>query len=282
MLAHLTENKRIITAAAAVVVLLIGAGAVLLRPTLPPGDGIVEGWAVLAEKDDYTGLGTSLMIDYINVELMRRVLEDAGWEEDHIQEVREFDLETLQGGMTWLAENADGDDVVLLYITGHGTYLGKHVGWYDFGAEYWRRIPSSRRLLIIDACNAAKYTWVVRRDRIPYLAIASVDRDEYGWAGLENEGLPIIGGVFTHYFTAAFGDPTADTNGDDLVSAQEAALLAEAQQRVYMHQYVFADERFLEDYHDFGSTPEEDPDYPHVVIEDSIGEPLYLSLDAYR
>ena len=281
MLARLTENKLILIAGAALLV-VIGAGAVLLRPPLPPGDGVVEGWAVLAEKDDYTGLGTSLMIDYINVEQMRQVLEESGWDADHIREIREFDLETLQAGMDWLAENTDGDDVVMLYITGHGTYLGKYLGWYDFAAEYWKQIPSSRRLLIIDACNAAKYTRVVRRDRIPYLAIASVARDEYGWAGLENEGLPIIGGVFTHYFAAAFEDPAADSDGNGYVSAQEAAAVAEAQQRIYMHEYVFADERFLEDYHDLGSTPEEDPDYPHVVIDDSVGEPLYLSLDAYR
>jgi hypothetical protein len=281
MLDRLTPNKLILIASAAALV-LAGIGAVLLRPTLPPGDGVVEGWAVLAEKDDYTGLGTSLMVDYINIEQIRQVLEESGWEGDHIREEREFDLETLQAGMDWLAANADGDDVVVLYITGHGTYLGKHLNWYDFGAEYWRQIPSSRRLLIIDACNAAKYTRVVRRDRIPYLAIASVDRDEYGWCGLENEGLPIIGGVFTHYFATAFGDPAADTDEDGYISAQEAAASAEANQRVYMHEYVFADERFLEDYHDLGSTPEEDPEYPHVVIDDSVGEPLYLALDAYR
>jgi hypothetical protein len=155
------------------------------------------------------------------------------------------------------------------------------VTWGEFFAADWEQIPSHRRLLVIDSCQAANYIGAVSGDPAPYLSIAAVAGDEYGWSGLEEEGLPIIGGVFTHYFAAAFDDPNADTDSDGFVSVQEAALMAEGQQRIYMHDVVFAVPEFLEGYHKAGVHPDKDPGFPHVVIDDTIGEPLYLTLDAY-
>jgi hypothetical protein len=138
-------------------------------------------------------------------------------------------------------------------------------------------------LLVVDACQAEEFTSAISDDSAPYLSIAAVARDEYGWCGLEEEGLPIIGGVFTHYFASAFGNPDngADTDGDGVVSAQEAGRAAEGQQRAYMHDVVFAVPEFVRSYHDLGAYPDRDPDFPHVVVDDTIGGPLYLALDAY-
>jgi len=245
-------------------------------------DGVVNGWAILAEKDDYSDVEMSnLLVDYINITQLHQQLLDAGWQESHIHDLREFDRETLQGGLDWLAENADQDDIVFLYVAAHGKYLREVLVWDEFFAADWEQIPSHRRLLVIDSCQAANYTGAVSDDPAPYLSIAAVAGDEYGWSGLEEEGLPIIGGVFTHYFATAFDDPNADTDGDGFVSAQEAALMAESQQRTYMHDVVFAVPEFLEMYHGGGAFPEKDPDFPHVVIDDTIGEPLYLALYAY-
>jgi uncharacterized protein (DUF885 family) len=246
------------------------------------GDGRVEGWAVLAQKDDYSDVGmTDLLVDYAGITQLQQLLEEAGWEPDHISQAREFDRTSLQAHLDRLAENADGNDVVFLYVAAHGSYLSDVLGWDDFFAGEWQEIPSQRRLLVIDACQAGKFTSTVSEDPAPHLSIASVAGDEYGWSGLEEEGLPIIGGVFTHYFAAAFDDPDADVDGDALVSAQEAARLAEGQQRTYMHDVVFAVPEFVGMYHDFGVFPDEDPAFPHVVVDDAIGEPLYLALDAY-
>jgi pimeloyl-ACP methyl ester carboxylesterase len=60
---------------------------------------------------------------------------------------------------------------------------------------------------------------------------------------------------------------------------QEAALLAQEQQRAYFHQVVLAVPEFMEMYHDIGAFPEKDPDYPHVVVDDASGAPLHLALD---
>ena len=202
--------------------------------TAPAGERAVQGWAVLAEKDDYSDVDMSdLLVDYVGITQMRQVLEDAGWEPGQIHELREFDRETLQDDLDWLAENADEGDVVFLYVSSHGKYLREVLVWSEFFAAEWEQISSHRRLLVIDSCQAANYTRAVSGDPAPYLSIAAVAGDEYGWSGLEEEGLPIIGGVFTHYFAAAFGDPDADAGADGFVSAQEAALMAEEQQRTY-------------------------------------------------
>jgi len=252
------------------------------RSACAASDGVVNGWAVLAEKDDYSDVEmTDLPVDYINITQLRQQLLDAGWRESHIHELREFDRETLQDDLDWLAGNADQDDIVFLYVAAHGKYLREVVAWDEFFAADWQQIPSHRRLLVIDSCQAANYTGAVSDDPAPYLSIAAVAGDEYGWSGLEEEGLPIIGGVFTHYFAAAFEDPSADTDSDGFVSVQEAALMAEGQQRTYMHDVVFAVPEFLEMYQGGGASPDKDPAYPHVVIDDTIGEPLYLALHAY-
>jgi hypothetical protein len=260
-----------------------------LDPKLAPGatrtpitDGVVQGWAVLAQKDDYDDVDmTNILVDHIGLVQMRQVVEAAGWESDHVLELREFDRQTLRDGLDWLEQNADEDDVVFVYLAAHGHYLRDVLSWDEFFAPEWEQILSHRRLLVIDSCQAANYTAAILDDPSPYMAVAAVDGDEYAWAGLEEEGLPIIGGVFTHYFAAAFDDPDADADGDGLISAQEAALLAEIQQRAYMHDVVFAVPEFVEMYHDIGSFPDQDPAFPRVIVDDTIGEPLYLALDAY-
>jgi uncharacterized membrane protein len=206
----------------------------------------------------------------------------AGWDPDQIHDVKEFDRKTLQDGLDWLEANAGEDDLILVYVSSHGRYLRDVLMWDEFFADEWAEIPSEWRLLIVDSCQAADYAGAVSGDPRPYLSIAAVDSDEYGWSGLEEEGLPIIGGVFTHYFAAAFGDPKADGDGDGCVSVQEAALLAEEEQRAYMHDVVFAVPEFLEMYHRDGTFPDQDPTFPDVVVKDTIGEPVCLTLNGDR
>ncbi|MCP4542192.1 MAG: DUF885 family protein [Chloroflexi bacterium] len=262
------------------------AASVLLAdtpiPPMPENTDTVEGWAVLAQKDDYSDVDmTDLPVDYAGITQMRQVLEDSGWDPGHIHELREFDRETLVNDLDWLEQNADEDDVVFLYVAAHGSYLRDVMLWSEFFADEWAQIVSHRRLLVIDSCQAANYIGAVTGDLSPHLSVAAVAGDEYGWSGLEEEGLPIIGGVFTHYFAAAFDDSDTDTDGDGIVSVQEAALVAEGQQRTYMHDVVFAVPEFVEMYHDIGVFPDQDPEFPRVIVDDVIGEPLFLMLDAY-
>jgi len=242
----------------------------------------VEGWAVLAEKDDYTGLYMEdLSVNYIDNTRMRQTLENSGWNPAHIHELREFDRETLQAELDWLEENADKNDIVILYVTAHSDYLSGIVRWREFFSAEWEQISSRKRLLVIDSCRAADFTGATFNDSNPHLSVAAVEGNELSWKGIEEEGLPIIGGVFTYYLTEALGDPDSDTNGDGLVSVQEAVQITEEQQRIYFQEMVFVVPEFLDYFHETFSYPERDPTYPHVKVDDSLGEPLFLTLDAY-
>ena len=76
-------------------------------------------------------------------------------------------------------------------------------------------------------------------------------------------------------------DPNADANGDGMVSVQEAALMAEEQQRAYFHDVVLVVPEFVDIFHAEAIAPERDPTYPHVIVADAIGKPLFLTLNAY-
>jgi hypothetical protein len=249
-------------------------------PTLTPesaNDNPIDGWAVLADKNDYSDVDmTDLPLDYINLERIRQVLIDAGWREDHILELLEFDQTSLREALKWLAEQADENDLVFAYISSHGLYLYQNVHWEDFILMDWVMIKGAARVLILETCRAGAFTPTLKYDTKPHLLIGAVGNDEDAWAGLEEEGLPIIGSIFTYYFTTAFTDPEADGDGDGAVSIQEAALYAEQHQRAYMHDVVFEVPEFKEMFVEAGLAIE-DPTYPHVVIDDTFGSPIILS-----
>jgi hypothetical protein len=241
--------------------------------------GPVEVFAVLAEKDDYKDVGmTDLLVDYIDNARLREALISLGWPADSIIELREFDRMDLESELDRLAIEADANDLVFFYVTGHGRYLSDVISWNSFFPEEWKEIPSKNKVLVVDSCQAAKFTKQLSGDL--GLAIAAVDKNEYGWKGIEEENLPIVGGIFTYYFAEALTDPGADNNGDGQVSVQEAALAAESQQRHYMHQEVFAIQEFVEMYHAIGVEPEKDKTFPDVIITDSLGEGLFLEVSS--
>lgn len=241
----------------------------------------VEGWAVLVSKEDYSDTGrpvtSNLTTGFLDLYRLRSVLSYYGWREDHILEIRDDVTEdTVVQSLEWLAQNADNDDVVFFYIEGHGGFLERELRWETFFPDHWREIPSDRRVLVVSACGASRFTRAVRADHRPQVSIASIREDELGWAGVWYEGLPIIGHVFNHYFAQAFTDTRADLDGDWAVSVQEAARFAEEHQRQYMHEVVYAIPAY--------AWPEEqvvDAESPHVVVEDTVGEPVLLDLTAY-
>ncbi|RLD98383.1 MAG: hypothetical protein DRJ13_11030, partial [Bacteroidetes bacterium] len=215
-------------------------------PINPP-DNPVEVWAVLAAKDDYSDVGmTDMLVDYIDLNRVRDALISLGWDMEQMHFLKGFDQMDLQAELDWLQENADENDLVFFYVTAHGTYLRKNILWNSIFPPEWAKITSSNRVLVVDSCSAAEFTNSINGDPNPHLSIAAVDVDEYGWKGLEEEGLPVVGGIFTFYFAETLVDPLADANGDGLVSVQEAALTAEEKQREYMHEVVFAVPEFVE------------------------------------
>jgi hypothetical protein len=253
------------------------------EPADIPDDTPVEYYAVLAQKDSYADVKmTALLVDYIDIKRLRGALEELGWPAENIHEVREFDKASLKAELDWLEETADENDLVFFYVTGHGTYLRNHIDWATFFPDEWAEINSLRRVLMVDSCTAAEFTQALQGDPNPYLALAAVDEDEYGWKGIEEEGLPIIGGIFTFYFVEAIEGSRADLDGDGFVSVQEAAEVAEEKQRTYLHEIVFGVDAFVEMYHDIGVRPEKDKTFPDVIVDDYLGYPLDLRVGSNK
>jgi hypothetical protein len=147
-----------------VIMLAMVAGCEKFEPSV---DNPVDGWAVLAEKDDHN-VEPDLSVDYINIAQMRQALEVSGWNPDQIHDLREFNRGTLQAELDWLEESADENDIVILYVSAHSGYLTGRAGWVfrpEIFADEWAQIPSQRRLLIVDSCFAAKDTKAVASDR---------------------------------------------------------------------------------------------------------------------
>jgi hypothetical protein len=261
------------------------------NPTLsPPQSNVdrnidsVQGWAVLVAKEDYSDTGgTDINTGFLNLYQLKALLDYYGWQDDHILEIRDMvGIAEMRAALDWLAKVSDQDDVVFVFIQAHGSYLREELDWQAFFPSEWANIPSNRRVLVIDACQAGEFTSAPASDNHPQLTIASSAADEFSWAGLWEEGKPIIGGVFSHYFISAFTDPTADIDVSGQISIQEAAYAAQQPLREYMHEQIFTVPEFLDGYHSYGVYPESDPDYPHVIVNDQLDEPVYLDLRVYR
>jgi hypothetical protein len=135
---------------------------------------------------------------------------------------------------------------------------------------------------MIDTCSAGEFTGPVNNDPKPHISFGHCSAGEVAWAGLEEEGLPIIGGVWTYYFTDALCDSTADDDESGFVSVEEAFAFSTPLVQKYMNETVFAVPDFLESYHNIGIYPENYDAYPHPVMDDQYPEQLYLDLSYYE
>jgi hypothetical protein len=254
-----------------------------LPPT--PGNGIVEGWAVLAAQEHYGGLplleDQEAGVGYLDA--FRETLLQAGWAADHIRVIRdEADRDTVSEAVRWLAQNADGDDRVLFYYSAQSEYLDRYLRWHAFFPPLWARVPG-QRVLIVDTCDGEYFARAVSGDGRGGLAIGSVRGGQCGWFGLAADGTEFAGPAFTHYFLTALRQPAADVDSDGRVSVQEAARYADAAQRAYIRETIFPvaefHRRFAAPWED---DPARDPNYPSAWIGDWAGRPVFLDLPAQQ
>jgi len=92
--------------------------------------------------------------------------------------------------------------------------------------------------MVFSTCHAGKFITGIPGDT-PDVRVGSVGYDELAWAGGIDEGLPILGDVFNHFFTSAFLNDTADTDGNGDVSAKEAFAFASPKSQEYIQDVVF-------------------------------------------
>jgi formylglycine-generating enzyme required for sulfatase activity len=253
----------------------------LLPPA--PGDGVVDGWAVLAAQEHYD---ISFVEDqeagFAYLDALRGALLDAGWSAGNVRLIRdEANREEVSGALAWLADGADGDDLVLFYYGGEARYLDLHLRWHGLFPPLWAQV-AGRRILIVDACEGEYFARAVGGSAGGDLAIGSAISGQCGWFGLAGDETDIVGPSFAHYLVVALQEPAADLDGDGRVSLQEAVLHAGELQRIYLHEAIFPVEAFrLRFAGSWEDDPAEDPTYPSVWLRDDVGEPVFVELGAY-
>ncbi len=200
-----------------------------------------EGWAAILEMNDYPGEYNDLTTNYNDTRKWRATLQVYGWQSNHIHVIN-GELTSTIGieALNFLINNADENDVVFFFIFAHGNWIKNEMDWFNWFPTLWSMVPSHNKLLVVSSCKAGTFVNSVIDDSISHVHIGSVQADEYAWAGLPEEGLPIIGEVFNHYFTAAFLNTSADLDSNGEVTVEEAFALASPQSRNYLTNIVFS------------------------------------------
>jgi hypothetical protein len=250
-------------------------------PVYSTGQEDVEGWAVVIEMNDFPDPYTDIEVGFLNSERLVDALETLGWEKENIRIWRDHIWpENLSTIFDWLDGKVGGNDIVLLYIFTHGSWMSKALMWNDWVPERWLGLPSGRKVLIVDTCHAGHFASFLNKSK-DGLSLSACAAGEVGWAGIEEEGLPILGSVWGYYLTNALTNSSADINVDGWVSIEEAFEFAGPLTNAYMEDQVFSVPQFLQMYHDIGIHPEVQDRYPHPVIIDNNEEELFLDLSFY-
>jgi hypothetical protein len=199
-----------------------------------------EGWAALLDMNDYPEGYADLPTGYNDSQMWMATLQAFGWQSHHIYLVRE--TLTRAAGETairFLIDNADANDVVLFFIFAHGTWIQNAMQWSEWFPSMWSSVASQNKLLVVSACGAEQFIDAANSEAAPHVHIASAGIGEYAWAGLPEEGLPIIGEVFNQFLNAAFFNVSADANGNGEVTVEEAFAFASPVSQTYITLEVF-------------------------------------------
>lgn len=239
----------------------------------------VDGWAVLLEMNEFPPGWSDLPVDFIDSERMQTALLSLGWQNDHMYILHtDLTVPAVQEAVEWLINKTDHNDIALLYIFTHGMWMRSVLLWNNWFPIEWEKLNTSKRLLLIDTCHAEEFIDLIKDDPLPHVSLTCCSADEVAWAGLEEEGLPIIGSVWNYYFTNALINSSADFDSDGFVSIEEAFDFSTPLVQQYMNETVFAVPEFLEAYHNMGIYPENYDAYPHPVIDDQYSGQFYLNL----
>ena len=231
-----------------------------------------DGWAAIMEINEYPEGWTDIPTNYNDTNRWVNTLTTLGWQENHILIVNEaFDLTQVVEAIQFLIDNADENDVALLFIAAHGMWLNNTIAQNDTFVDTWEEIPSQNKMLCISSCLAGRFTELVADDPNPEIAISAVGPDELSWAGIEEEGLPIIGCVWNYFLTNALLNISADADSNGDVSVEEAYDFAYPLTRVYYEDYVYPYDSGIEEWNNFVA--------PHPGMDDNYEGELSLRLE---
>ncbi len=236
-----------------------------------------DGWAVLLEMNEFPEGWSDLPVEFINSERMKTALFNLGWQSDHVQILHDsLTISAAKEAVEWMMSNTYQDDIALLYVSTHGMWMRNVLQWNDWFPDEWKKLNTSKKILLVDTCFAEEFIDPIRDDMSPHISLACCSADELSWAGLEEEGLPIIGSVWNYYLTNALCNSSADYDSDGFISIEEAFNFSRPLTQRYMNETVFAVPEFLESYHDIDIHPENYDAYPHPVMDDEYPDQLII------
>ena len=172
----------------------------------------------------------------------------------------------LHHAIGWVAARVRPDDLVLFYVAGEYQFFEKDLMWDSTFPGLWRRIPSSQRVLIVEACYAERLTAAVTG--IPGLALPAVGRNELDWWGLRETNRLIRGGTFTYFLTGALDRQPAEMPMD--FSAAFAMAVAGAQE--YFRTVIATTPGALNSFHANGAFPERLATFPNPHLLEEAGD----------
>lgn len=234
-------------------------------------------WAVLMEMNDFPGEESDLIVDFINTKRMKETLIKLGVKETQIKIYEnDISIESVIDAIDWLNKNSNEGDTVLFYVMTHGGWLKNKAAWNNIFPKRWKNLKDRQQILIVDCCGAENYIGAFEDDQSSEISIASCSSDEKSWVGLEREGLPIIGNVWTYYFTQAVFDTKADINKDKMITLEEAFSLAALNTQKYMAEVVFKVDEFLQMYLEAGGSLDKIGKDPNPVMYNHNSKELIL------
>jgi hypothetical protein len=227
--------------------------------------------------NDFPEGWSDLPVEFINSKRLQTTLINLGWQSDHIYVVNDnLTISAVQEAVEWLVNNTDTDDIALLYIFTHGNWMRNVLLWNSWFPDEWNQLNTENRVLLIDTCFAEEFLEPIKHDLDPHISLGCCSADEVSWAGLEEEGLPIIGSVWNYYFVDALCNSSADLDENGLISIEEAFNFSTPLVQRYMNETVFAVPEFLESYHNIGIYPEYYDAYPHPVMDDCYSDQIVI------
>ncbi len=184
--------------------------------------------------------GSNLETGYSDTRKWNSTLRTLGWQTHHIIIYQGLiDQQVGLAAFDFLVANADANDVVLWFVFAHGNYLLQEINWQTWFPNHWKNLQSQEKIFIASACSSELFIQSLYDDEAPHVHISSSEANEYSWAGLPEEGLPIIGEVFNHYLTNALLNVSADRDIDGEVTMEEAFFFAAPLSRNYISTTVF-------------------------------------------
>jgi len=233
-------------------------GSILQNPS-PIGKS-TEYWAFIVGIGEYAENPEENRPDMITEanDFKNLLLQSTWWSEDHIKMLTAEDATggNIVAGFRWLNQMASSDDVVLVYLSTHGTHLPFDIppkdetdGEDEMLVTYWgfafntsfieddqinimlNRLQSNHVCLIVDSCYAGGFN-----DHYKLLKSAPEQQRVILMGSRENE-VSYSGGFGPYVIDGLRG--YADSNGDGIVTAEEVFAYAEPRSFSEQHPTIY-------------------------------------------